>query len=77
MIIVGITLTFVFLTITYLSLNSEGPSPVSKPKGPVKNPHSSLRYFRPEPEISGNRIGEIQNKPENIMSEQAVQKTLS
>ena len=77
MIIVGIALTFVFLTITYLSLNSEGPSPVGKPKGPVKNPHSSLRYFRPEPGIGGNRFGEIQNKPNNIISELALQITLS
>lgn len=77
MIIVGIVLTFVFLTITYLSLNSEEPNPVSKPKGPVKNPHSSLRYFRQEFRISGNGFGEIKKNPGNVPSEHGFQKTMS
>ncbi len=77
MIIVGIALTFVFLTITYLSFNSEGPCIVIKPKGPVKNPHSLLRYFRQEFRIVCNGFGEIQMNPLNVLSNQDLQKTTS
>jgi len=48
MIVLGITLIFVFLTIAYFSLNPEKTDNGPKQEGPVKNPRGSMQYFQPK-----------------------------
>jgi len=64
MIIVGITLVLVFVTMIYLGLINEKSGSGLKPRGPVKNPHSSLQYFEPKSSIYRMSVSKIKKRPE-------------
>ncbi len=61
MIVLGVLLIVLFILFIYFSVGSQTFEPGRKSKGPVRNPHGSLKRLHPEISLSEHAFGGIEN----------------
>ena len=61
MIVLGVLLIVLFILIIYFSVGSQTLEPDRKPKGPVRNPHGSLKRLHPKIGLSEHAFRGTEN----------------